>query len=64
MLIADPCATMEDFKYFPKKHAIGGKSRADIRTLVECKAACKNDAACTAVDWEWVSKSFILFHPI
>ena len=45
---------MDDFEDHPKQHVHGGKGRPDIGTLEECKTACLDNDACTAVDWEWV----------
>ena len=41
-----------DFEPFPNEHASGATSLPNIDTLAECKAACENDDACEALDWE------------
>ena len=48
-----PC--VDDFDHVPNEHRFGGEARPNIATLEECKTACLDNDACTAVDWEWVS---------
>ena len=43
---------VDEFEPYPKKHVHGGKPRPAISTLDECKEACLENDACTAVDWE------------
>ena len=49
-LSPDPC--VDDFERSHNKHAHGGKARPDKTTLDECKTACLDNDACTALDWE------------
>ena len=60
----DPCAATGNFEHVANQHAIGAEPQPNIGTLAECKKACQQKDACTAVDWEWVLSFSTLFNSL